>query len=116
MTSKRTPEQVDADLVQELKHKKELLRTAFIERVNAGLFVSLEEWNTFGAEAKEVWEEIYTENLLKRVALEAHFIADSMRGGTLAIEAVWDVLPEDVQNKYLTAWSSQNAAQNKKSD
>lgn len=83
----------------------------FVERLNAGLPLTLGEWNKLGVASKEVWEACYSEWRIKNVALQSHFIADTMMGGRLATEAVWDILPTAVQEKFLNLWSKENAKQ-----
>lgn len=114
--ARKTSTEVDEQSQVKLDEAKAKLHAGFADRLNAGLPITLEEWRAMQDDSKDVWEECYAEWHLKNIALTAHFLADSIRGGTLAIEAVWDILPENVQNKYLAAWSTKNADQNKKSD
>ena len=104
----RTSEQVDKDMLDVQDGNIIELRGGFADRLNAGLPLTLEEWRALGDNSKDVWEECYTEWQLKTVALNAHFLADSIKGGTLAVEAVWDILPANVQDRYLAAWSTKN--------
>ncbi len=113
---RRTSEQVDEEQQGELNDSVGELRELFIERVNAGLPLRLSEWRVLGENAKKVWEAVFTEYRLKNLALEAHYLADSMVGGTLAIETVWDILPEEVQERFQRHWSKQNAKQDGQSN
>ena len=113
---RRTSKEVDESMQQKQGENVDALHSGFADRLNAGLPLTLEEWRAMDDASKDVWEECYAEWHLKNIALKAHFLADSIRGGTLAVEAVWDILPEHIQNKYLTAWSTKNADQNKKPD
>jgi len=88
---------------------KEKLLTYFANRLNAGLPLTLKEWEKLSEVNREIWEEAYTQYKVKDLAITAHFIADSIKGGTLAIEAVWDILPEDVQDAYVKKWGELNA-------
>lgn len=99
-----------------LEEAKENLAQYFADRLNAGLPLTLTEWKKLSATNREIWEQCYTEYQLKRIALESHYLADTLAGGTLAVETVWDILPEEVQNKYLSKWAVKNAEQSNKPD
>ena len=114
--ARRTSKEVDEEQQAKQQVNVDALHAGFADRLNAGLPVTLEEWREMSDASKDVWEECYAEWHLKNIALQAHFLADSIRGGTLAIEAVWDILPSNVQDKYLAAWSTKNADKNKRSD
>jgi len=111
--ARRSSKQVDEDMQDELIDSVGDLRELFINRLNAGLPVTLKEWEELGNAGKEVWEHCLTEYRLKNHALQAHYLADSMMGGTLAIETVWDILPEEVQDKFQRHWSKLNAEQDR---
>lgn len=108
---RRTSEQVDAAMQADLNESVGDLRELFIERINAGLPLTLKEWEDLDDNSKEVWEAVLSEYRLKNIALEAHYLADSVMGGTLAIETVWDILPEEVQDRFQRHWSKLNAKQ-----
>lgn len=110
---KRTPAEVDNELKSELDEKKDTLRSAYADRINAGLPLTLEEWKALSKDCKDVWEECLAESQMIKTAMLAHFIADSMAGGTLAVEAVWEILPAEVQGRYVAAWSRKNAQSEK---
>ena len=99
---------------QDLLNKDtELLYQIFVNRLNAGLPLTLAEWSELGKSSKEIWETCYQDWRIKDKAINALYIGEVVNGGTLAVEAVWDILPEDVQAQYLKIWSKQNAEQNK---
>lgn len=111
--ARRSSKQVDEEMQADLTDSVGELRELYINRLNAGLPLTLEEWEKLGDSGREVWEHCLTEYRLKNHALQAHYLADSMRGGTLAIETVWDILPEEVQERFQRHWSKQNAEQNR---
>jgi hypothetical protein len=85
------------------------LREYYTNRLNAGLPLTLLEWDILSDLNRAIWVQTLADFKLKELAITARFIADSIQGGTLAIEAVWDTLPETVQDKYLKQWSQENA-------
>lgn len=87
----------------------ENLRDYYADRLNAGIPLTLEEWDKLTPINKELWEEAITQFRIKEIALKSHFLADTLTGGTLAVEAVWEMLPEDVQDTYLKKWGKKNA-------
>lgn len=85
------------------------LKDYFIKRINAGLPLTLEEWGALEDNCKDVWEETYQEYVMKSHALQAHYIADTLAGGRLAVDTIFDILPEKIQDEYMKKWSLENA-------
>lgn len=94
---------------EKLEKAVDQLKEYFIRRLNAGIPLTVEEWENLSLGNQDVWEEVFQEFKLKSLALQAHYIADTLAGGTLAVETVWDILPENVQDEYLKKWGKQNA-------
>lgn len=88
------------------------MRDYFAKRLNAGLPLSLEEWQKLSPVNQALWEDSYAEYLFKRDAFKAHLLADAVRGGRIAIKIVWDLLDEKTQELYLTAWAVEDAKSN----
>lgn len=85
------------------------LKDYYSERLNADIPLSFEEWGKLSRRNKEIYEECVAEKKIKEVALLSYFLSDTLKGGTLAVEAVWDILPETTQDAYIKKWGKINA-------
>lgn len=91
-----------------LKSAATKLKSYYAKRLAAGLPLTLDEWGRLSALNKALWESVLTEHTMKMQALQAYMTADAIAGGTIAVEVVWELLPEKVQDAWLVKWGKAN--------
>lgn len=95
-----------------MKKKIDALRDYFAKRLNAGIPLTLEEWQKLSDLNKAIWEDAYAEYIFKRDAFKAHLLSDAIKGGRIAVKIVWDLLDEKTQELYLLKWQVEDAQSN----
>lgn len=84
-----------------------------MRRMNeAGVVVDVRTWGRWPVVAQNLWlvERERVERI--RMAQEAQFVLDGIQGGSLAEDAVYPELPDDVQNAILSKRAGEARARN----